>query len=138
MLERDLQIDLIKSIKSIYGDDVWVFKTHDQVRVGIPDLLLCFCGHFVAIELKKPIFYKAKGRPPNAKPRRPNGRSAQREDEHFSPEVQQHIDDRDLTGLQKYNIMLINRAGGSAFHGRYHGEILEKLSRIYQNIKRIY
>jgi hypothetical protein len=128
MLERDLQIDLIKSIKSIYGEDVWVFKTHDQVRVGIPDIILCFCGHFVAIELKKPIFYKDKGR---------YGRSAEMKGER-SVEAQRHIDGKDLEPLQRYNIMLINRAGGSAFHGRYHGKILQQLAKIYNTINKIY
>ena len=138
MLEKNLQVDIIKSIKSIYGDDVWIFKTHDQVRVGIPDILLCLCGHFVAIELKRPVFYKDKGRPLTDTGRRTNGRDAQRVDDPFSPEERQKIDDKDLTGLQKYNISLINRAGGSAFAGRYHGEIMLRLAKIYEHINKIY
>ena len=30
----------------------WVYKTQDRTRSGIPDLILCLRGLFVAIELK--------------------------------------------------------------------------------------
>lgn len=118
MLERDLQIKLVKAIKELYGDDVWIFKTHDQVRVGIPDLLLCFYGHFVAIELKRP-------------PRKAE-RVGERKDYGVTYEY------KDLTELQKYNLRMINRAGGSAFPGRYFNEVMLRLAKIHESVNKIY
>lgn len=31
----------------------WVLKTQERARRGVPDLIICFCGLFIAIELKK-------------------------------------------------------------------------------------
>ena len=116
--ERDLQIDLIKAIKNLYGDDVWIFKTNDQCRVGIPDLIICFYGHFVAIELKR------------------QPRKAMRVDDPVErDEVAEY---KDLTKLQKYNLMLINRSGGSAFPGRYFNEIMMRLAKIHETVNKIY
>ena len=117
MLERDLQINLIKAIKDLYGDDAWVFKTHDQVRVGIPDLLICFYGHFVAIELKR------------------QPRKAKRVDDPIRQETEEY---KDLSKLQKFNLMMINRAGGSAFPGRYFNEIMMRLAKIHETVNKIY
>ena len=98
--ENRLQEDIIKKIREIYGDNVWVFKTHDQCRVGIPDLIICFFGHFVAIELKR-----AK-----------------------HPTTQ--FADRDLTPLQRYNLKQINKARGSGFVGRRVQNIIDRLNKI--------
>lgn len=100
IFEAELQDKTIKAIREKYGFNVWLFKTHDQCRVGIPDLVICFFGHFVAIELKRP-----KGR-----------------DEQYN--------DSDVTPLQKYNIGLINKARGSAFVGRSVPKIMERLEKI--------
>ncbi|MFA6100376.1 MAG: hypothetical protein WC750_05945 [Patescibacteria group bacterium] len=125
MLESDLQIQLIKAIKQQYGDDAWVFKTHDQCRVGIPDLLICFYGHFVAIELKRPML----------------GRNGSRQYRAATPATQWHTNETkdkqnwtDVTEMQKYNIIKINRAGGSAFAGRYFNEIMLRLEKIFQSL----
>lgn len=45
-----------RKLKENYGPDLWFFKTHggaDQVR-GLPDLIGCYHGYFVAMEVKKP------------------------------------------------------------------------------------
>lgn len=38
------------------GEPVWWLKTHGSAmqRAGVPDLLVCYCGRFVAIEVKRP------------------------------------------------------------------------------------
>ena len=33
-------------------DNLWVLKTQEKTRKGVPDLLICANGKFVAIELK--------------------------------------------------------------------------------------
>lgn len=50
--EVDLQNRARDFIKNKYGPDVWYLKTNDRFRKGIPDIILCFFGMFVAIELK--------------------------------------------------------------------------------------
>lgn len=42
------------AIKEEYGDDVWYYLPSDRFRKGVPDIILCFFGYFVAIELKMP------------------------------------------------------------------------------------
>lgn len=103
-LEADFQTKLIAAIKDKYGDSVWMYKAHDAVTVGIPDLIICFFGHFVAIELKRDGIKVSKKEPEAVDP--------------------------DLTKMQRYNIMKINGAGGSAFVGRRVMEVMEKLDRI--------
>lgn len=104
MLEAELQEKSIKEIRKKYGMNVWIFKTHDQCRVGVPDIVMCFYGHFVAIELKRPRIH----------------------------EIQ--IFDRDVTPLQKYNIGLINQARGSAFIGRSVPLIMARLEKIKETL----
>jgi hypothetical protein len=108
MLEAALQERVINKIQETYLDDVWVFKTHDQCRVGVPDLLICFFGHFVAIELKRPRIGE----------KFPGGR-----DPYIRP-----------TRMQEYNIRKINRAGGSAFAERDLCDIMIKLDKIYKSL----
>lgn len=31
---------------------MWIFKTQERARHGIPDIILCFGGNFIAIEAK--------------------------------------------------------------------------------------
>lgn len=109
--ESKLQTLVITKIKEKYGDDVWIFKTHDLCRVGIPDVLLCFYGHFVAIELKK-------------------SQRAQK-----SGTLDPRYTDADVSQMQKYNIKKINLAAGSAFVGRNVPAILERLEKIRDSLK---
>jgi len=111
-LPSDLQSALISKIKETYLNDVWVYKTHDLCRIGIPDLIICFFGHFLAIELKKPH------------------RNARRVGVHDKPD---HIDS-DLSPMQTYNIKLINRAGGTAFVARSIPQVMERLEKIRKSL----
>lgn len=49
-LETKFQNRVLKDLKSL--PNTWVLKTQERARRGIPDILSCVAGHFVAIELK--------------------------------------------------------------------------------------
>jgi hypothetical protein len=49
--ETNLKERVLKRIKEL--PYTWVYKTNDVSRRGIPDILLCVRGNFIAIELKK-------------------------------------------------------------------------------------
>ena len=51
--EAKLQLKVVKYLKTL-GPDVWYFKASDRYTVGVPDLVLCYRGRFIAIELKAP------------------------------------------------------------------------------------
>ncbi len=51
MSETKLKQKVIKYIKKEYPG-AWIYKTCDRFTVGIPDLILCIYGRFIAIELK--------------------------------------------------------------------------------------
>jgi hypothetical protein len=121
-VEKLLQRDLIKAINERYKKNVWIFKTNDLCRVGIPDLLLCFYGHFVAVELKRVQKFNIN-------------KDACRDKFNMGhePEVRAILD-KDVTPMQKHNISRINDAGGSAFVGRYVSAVLEKLDKIHESI----
>lgn len=53
--EKDLQAAVKKAIIENYGSDVWYFHPRTSTEKGLPDIVLCFYGIFVAIELKKDI-----------------------------------------------------------------------------------
>lgn len=56
VLESALYRSIRKKLKKEYGKELWFFKTHgsaDQVR-GLPDMIGCYKGRFIAMELKKP------------------------------------------------------------------------------------
>jgi hypothetical protein len=57
--ESAIQTAVIKKIKEKYGCNAKVYKIHDLCTVGIPDLLICLFGRFIAIELKKDSSCKA-------------------------------------------------------------------------------
>jgi hypothetical protein len=42
---------LLKKLKEV--PNIWVLKTHEIARRGVPDLIICFEGGFYAFELKK-------------------------------------------------------------------------------------
>lgn len=48
--ETKFQNKVLKDLKKL--NNVWVLKTQEKTRRGVPDLLICANGHFVAIELK--------------------------------------------------------------------------------------
>ncbi len=127
--ESQLQAVVIEKIKKEYGDNAWVFKTKDECRVGIPDILLCFFGHFVAIELKRP---PQKRVTPTGK--RSPGRDALKIGE-IDPEKLKAQRDTDVTDMQRYNIKKINQAQGSAFVGRSTVLIMEKLEKIMNHLQ---
>lgn len=49
-LEKDFQRAVLKKLRDISGS--WWVKINDRVTVGLPDLIGCVSGVFVAIELK--------------------------------------------------------------------------------------
>lgn len=48
--ETKFQNRVLKDLKKL--DNLWVLKTQEKTRKGVPDLLICAKGKFVAIELK--------------------------------------------------------------------------------------
>lgn len=45
---------VMRNLKSLgKPSEVWVLKTQERGRKGVPDLIVCFFGAFMAIELKK-------------------------------------------------------------------------------------
>ena len=48
--ETNFKMHVLKDLKTL--EHTWVYKTADKVKCGIPDILLCRNGKFVAIELK--------------------------------------------------------------------------------------
>jgi len=58
-LEGELQKECLRWVKSL--PEVWVLKVVGSAvqASGVPDILMCVNGHFVAVELKRP---EGKGR----------------------------------------------------------------------------
>ena len=102
-LEKTFQGQLMEAIRSKFGPNVWIYKTND-VQVGIPNLIICFFGHFVAVEIKRANIPTSRAKPA--------------------------YNDPDLTNPQRSNIIKINKAGGSAFVGREIFAVVEKLEKI--------
>lgn len=50
MNESYLRQKMVKLLRTI--DGVWVYKVSDAYTSGIPDIILCCRGRFIAIELK--------------------------------------------------------------------------------------
>lgn len=48
--ETRFQNKVLSDLKKL--DKLWVLKTQEKTRKGVPDLLICANGKFVAIELK--------------------------------------------------------------------------------------
>lgn len=48
--ETKFQNKVLKDLKTL--DRTWVLKTQEKTRKGVPDILICLGGHFVALELK--------------------------------------------------------------------------------------
>ena len=53
MTETALQRKIVKAIKQRWPE-AWVYHPADHIRKGIPDLLICLKGQFIAIEVKLP------------------------------------------------------------------------------------
>ena len=54
MKEKAIQNKIVQYLKQ--QPNTWFFKTHGGMYqvAGIPDILLCYNGHFVALEIKRP------------------------------------------------------------------------------------
>ena len=48
--ETKFQNKVLSDLKKL--DNLWVLKTQEKTRKGVPDLLICAKGWFIAIELK--------------------------------------------------------------------------------------
>lgn len=56
LLESAIIKKIRRKLKEDYGRDLYIFKTHggaDQIR-GLPDLIGCYHGYYVAMEVKVP------------------------------------------------------------------------------------
>jgi hypothetical protein len=53
MSETQLKNKVLRHLKNKYPD-IFIYKAADKFTSGIPDLLICFYGLWVAIELKVP------------------------------------------------------------------------------------
>jgi hypothetical protein len=53
--ESQLQKKLKETIIARFKKDVWYYHPCDRTRVGVPDIIMCLKGSFVAIEVKKNI-----------------------------------------------------------------------------------
>lgn len=53
--EKDLQEKVREEIIKRYGTNVWYYHPRTRVQKGVPDIILCFFGTFIAIELKKDL-----------------------------------------------------------------------------------
>jgi len=51
-----LEKDIVNAIKKALTENgAWVVKTHGSIHTaGLPDLLACYQGRFIAIEVKRP------------------------------------------------------------------------------------
>lgn len=54
--ETKLQRQIVEELKLNYGQNIWILKTHGSgyQKRGVPDLLICLYGRFIAIEVKMP------------------------------------------------------------------------------------
>jgi Holliday junction resolvase len=53
--EAELQKYVMKKLKALrkQGVPMWYYKASDSRTPGIPDIIMCIAGYFVAIELKR-------------------------------------------------------------------------------------
>lgn len=52
MTERQITDKIIKELKK--RPFLWYYKSSDRFTSGIPDLIICYAGKFIALEVKKP------------------------------------------------------------------------------------
>lgn len=54
--ESDLTTDILKTLRDMYKDDIFIYKTHGNMFTmeGIPDLECCFKGRYIGMECKLP------------------------------------------------------------------------------------
>jgi hypothetical protein len=55
-LEKTFKLRVQKDLRTIKG--LWSFKTNELSISGIPDILGCYKGNFIALELKRDITSK--------------------------------------------------------------------------------
>ena len=48
--ETRFQNRVLRELKQL--PRTWILKTQEKTRKGVPDILLCSSGHFIALELK--------------------------------------------------------------------------------------
>lgn len=89
----------------------WVFKVHGHLgqKPGVPDIIACLDGRFIAIEVKAPAGEILQNRGGKLVVRKVKG--------------------GELTELQKIEIQRIQQAGGIAFVARSLEDVVEQLSR---------
>ncbi len=49
--ETKFKIKVIKDLKTL--KNAWFFKSQEVCVRGIPDIILCLCGYFITLELKR-------------------------------------------------------------------------------------
>lgn len=60
MLEKDFQKKVLKFLSSLPNS--WFIKTSERSLIGIPDIIGCIHGIFVALELKRSVKTKSRSR----------------------------------------------------------------------------
>jgi len=55
--ETRFKMQVLRDLKTL-GEKIWWVKTEAGARRGIPDILICLNGLFIAIELKRPMTEK--------------------------------------------------------------------------------
>lgn len=56
-LEKTFQAKVNRDLKKLRN--TWFYKASDRVKSGIPDMIACVNGYFVALELKRGEGFKA-------------------------------------------------------------------------------
>lgn len=139
-LESTFHRNVIKDIRAKYRDEVWFYKTCDRVHVGLPDIIMCFFGHFVAIELKRTDNKKITAiketikKTPEYLSIDPKDWITQRD---VAKKIKRKIENKvwkisGITPAQNYIIHKINSAGGTAFGANSRSEIMSRLARLYE------
>ena len=109
--ESRLYLKAIERIKETYKDNIWFYGIENPSKLGLPNIIMCFYGHFVAIELRRKSYTQKVG-------------------ERFDPKYT----DASTTASQKKNIKDINRAQGSCFVAYDTTMLMERLHKIKMSL----
>jgi len=100
---------IVEKIRETYGENVWVYRTPDYRRVHLPNIVVCFFGHFVTFDLQKK-------------------RQQEIRQERVFPI------DKKIADIQENNRRRINLASGSAFKARDAYEAILQLERLRETL----
>jgi len=52
MNESQLTRKVVRILKQKFAQDIWFYKVNDNFTSGLPDLIICYHGKFIGMELK--------------------------------------------------------------------------------------